>query len=209
VEKLKKPGAAGAGVDLSAAAHHIEEFLRALGHAPSSDPELANTGKLVASAFHDELLRGYRMDAAQILSEALAADGGDMVLVRDLDVTCICPHHLLPASGVLHVGYVPAGKLVGLGALARLAECFSRRLILQETLCEQIAEALATHLGAPFAACVAELSPACLNARGAHPAHARATSAASAGRARHDAALRAQFFALLGQRDTAGMESAP
>jgi GTP cyclohydrolase I len=199
VEKLKREAThAVTEVNLDAAAEHIEGFLRAIGHPPSSDPELANTGKQVAKAFHEELLRGYRMQPAQILAETIAAPGGDLVVVRDLDVTCICPHHLLPASGVVHIGYVPNGKLVGFGALARLAECFARRLTLQETLCEDVAQALVTHLGARGAACVAVLAPACLTARGEQPAHARVTSCATAGVLRDDAALRCEFFALAG-----------
>lgn len=184
--------------DVAAAAKHIEGFLRALGHPVDSAPELAHTGELVASAFHHELLRGYRMDPAAILADTIAADGGDLVVVRDIDVTCICPHHLLPASGVLHIGYVPDGKIVGLGAIARLAECFTRRLILQETLCENVADALVTHLGARGAACVARLAPACLTARVERPAHAKAVTSATAGVLRSDPSLRGEFFALIG-----------
>jgi GTP cyclohydrolase I len=199
VEELKfRPteSAESAGVDLGAAAAAIEAFLRALGHAPEGDPQLRDTGRLVAKAFHEEFLSGYRMSAREILAESVAADGGELVLIRGLDVTCICPHHLLPASGVLHLGYLPAGRVVGLGALARLALCFSRRLILQETLCEEIVYALDRELGAAGAACIAELAPACLNARGERPAHARVVSVATSGRLQSDAALRAEFVAL-------------
>jgi GTP cyclohydrolase I len=199
VEELKSRPAErseSAGVDLAAAAAAIDAFLRALGHAPESDPQLRETGTLVAKAFHEEFLAGYRMSAREILAESVAADGGELVLIRRLDVTCICPHHLLPASGVLHLGYLPAGRVVGLGALARLAHCYARRLILQETLCEEIVSALDRELGAAGAACIAELAPACLNARGERPAHARVVSVATSGRLKSDAALRAEFLAL-------------
>lgn len=207
MEKLseaKTAVAAERAVDLVAAEAHIEGFLRALGHASDTDPELANTARLVATAFHTELLSGYRMRPEQILSETLAADGGDMIVVRDLDVTCVCPHHLLPASGVVHIGYVPSGKIVGFGALARLAECFGRRLTLQETFCEQVAQALVTHLGARGAGCVADLVPTCLTARGQRPAHARVTSVATAGLLKDDPTFRRELFALAGvQKDAA------
>jgi GTP cyclohydrolase I len=185
-----------AAVDLGAAARAIEAFLRALGHPVDSDPQLADTGRLVAEAFHGELLAGYRTDPAEVLRESVAASGGDLVVVRDIDVTCICPHHLLPASGVLHIAYVPTYKVVGLGALSRLAQCFARRLILQETLCEQIADALETQLSAAAAGCIAELAPTCLTARGERPAHARVVSVATTGRLRQDAELRREFFAV-------------
>jgi GTP cyclohydrolase I len=182
-------------VDLAAAARAVDAFLTALGHSPESDPQLAETGRLVAAAFHDELLAGYRTNPADILRDSVAVSGGDLIVVRAIDVTCICPHHLLPASGVIHIGYVPTTKVVGLGALAALARCFSRRLILQETLCEQIVEALQTELEASGAGCIAELAPACLIARGENQAHARVLTTASSGRLRTDPQLRQEFFA--------------
>jgi GTP cyclohydrolase I len=203
VEELKKNTPVVAAeptdtVDLARAALAIETFLRALGHPVDSDAQLRNTGRLVATAFHDELLAGYREDPARILHDSIPAEGSDWVLVRDIDVTCMCPHHLLPASGVVHVGYLPSSKLVGLGAIARLARCYAQRLILQETLCERIAEALVEHLGAAAAGCIADLSPACLTCRGERPAHARVVTFGSAGRLRSDARLRREFLELSG-----------
>lgn len=193
---------AGAGerapaVDLAAAGRAIEAFLTALGHPPSSDPELRETGQLVAAAFHRELLSGYRVRAADVLRDALAADGGgDMVVVRDIAVTCVCPHHLLPASGRVHIGYLPDRRIVGFGALTRLAHAFSRRLILQEALCSQIAEALVHELGARGAGCIAELTPTCMTARGDRATHAQAVTVATAGLLQSDPELRREFFAL-------------
>lgn len=202
MEKLSGTGLED-GVDLDAAARAIEAFLTALGHPPDSDAELRETGKLVARAFHRELLSGYRDDAAAILRDTLAADGcEDMVVVRNIAVTCICPHHLLPATGNLHIGYLPAGRIVGLGALARLAHCYARRLILQESLCKQIAEALVQELGARGAACIAELTPTCMTVRGERATHAQAVTVATAGLLQSDAELRREFFALARQPGT-------
>ena len=181
--------------DLSAAARAIEAFLTALGHAPNSDPQLANTGALVAEAFHDEFLSGYRTSPAEVLSESVAASGGDLIVVRGIAITCMCPHHLLPSSGVVHVAYVPTTKVAGLGALSRLAQCLSRRLVLQETFCEQMAHALETELLAAGSGCIAELSAACLCARGERQTQARVVSVATRGTLQSDAQLRSEFFA--------------
>lgn len=190
-----------ADVDLPAAALAIEAFLRALGHAPEGDPELASTGKLVAAAFHDELLAGYRMRPADILAENMPTQSSAMVVVREIDVACICPHHLLPSTGVLHIGYLPGDRIVGFGAIAQLARCYTRRLTLQETLCERIADALVEHLGAAAAGCIADLSPACLTCREERPANARVVCFATAGRMRDEAALRSEFLALAAPRE--------
>jgi GTP cyclohydrolase I len=183
-------------VDLQAAARAIEAFLTALGHPPDSDPQLRNTGRLVARAFHEEFLCGYAADPAALLRDSIASSGGDLIVVKGLSITCMCPHHLLPATGVVHLGYLPADRIVGFGALERLAQAWSRRLILQEALCEQIAQSLVDDLGARGAGCIAELQPACLTARGKRPTHAKVITAATSGVLRENADLRREFFAL-------------
>ena len=193
-------------VDLQAAARAIEAFLTALGHPPASDPELENTGMLVARAFHEELLSGHRDDPAAILRETLNATSHELIVVRDIPITCMCPHHLLPATGVLHIGYLPGERIVGFGALSRLAQAYARRLILQESLCERVAQALTEHLGARGAGCIAELRPLCLTARGERPAQASVVTAATSGELLHDAALRREFFDLVRTR---GQEARP
>ena len=170
-------------VDLPAAARAIEAFLQALGHPVTSDPELASTGARVAEAFHRDLLEGYRSDPAAILADACASPPGpgSLVMVQDIATTAMCPHHLLPAPGVVHLAYAPGERLAGLGALGTLVQAFARRLILQETLAQNVAEALVTHLGARAAACAADLQPTCVTARGGRQHAARATSIAFAG----------------------------
>ncbi|HEX4353160.1 MAG TPA: GTP cyclohydrolase I, partial [Polyangiales bacterium] len=100
-----------------------------------------------------------------------------------------------------HIAYVPHRKVVGFGAIARLAQMFSRRLILQETLCEEVARALESELGAAATGCIADLVPSCLTARGERPAHARVLTFATTGRLRDEANLRREFFAFAGVKE--------
>jgi GTP cyclohydrolase I len=184
-------------VDLEKAEGAVRALLESLGVRVEADPELAATPRLVAEAWSSELLAGYRMDPAAILADAVATSSSDVVAVRDIAVTVMCPHHLLPAPGVVHVAYAPSGRLVGLGALARLVECFARRLTLQETLVQNVADALIEHLGAQGAGCAALLSPTCLTARGARCHAARATSLAARGSMQPGEPLHAVLTALL------------
>lgn len=170
-----------ASADLERAAQAIEAFLSALGHSPDSDPELGQTGARVAEAFHNDLLAGYRMDPAAILSDTCATASDDLVILTGVTTTAVCPHHLLPATGVAHVAYLPNGKLAGLGAIARLVQCFARRLVLQEKLARDVAEALVEHLDAKAAGCVVDLEPTCMIARGGRQVGARALTMAFAG----------------------------
>jgi GTP cyclohydrolase I len=203
VEELKprEPGRASGSqpgrVDRTRAAAAITEFLRALGFEPARDPELADTARLVADAYADELLVGYRLDPAEILADCVSASSSDLVAVRDIRAVIVCPHHLMPAVGVVHVAYAPAGRVVGFGALARLVSCYARRLTLQESLAESIAAALCTQLGARGAGCVADLSPTCLTARAERCDVARALSVATAGEMAPGGPLHAAFVATL------------
>ncbi len=167
--------------DLDRAARAVEDFLDALGLPVADDPELVGTGKRVAEAFALDMLSGYAMDPATILADTTATKAPGNVLVTGIATTAICPHHLLPATGVVHVGYEPGGKVVGLGSLGRLVQCYARRLILQEDLGQRIVEALVTHLGARAAGCVVDLSPTCMVARGGRLHGARAITTAFAG----------------------------
>ena len=103
-------------VDRRAAARAIEDFLRALGHEPTGD--LADTGQRVADAWADDLLRGYAVDAASVLRAGaidVAEGQRGLVLIRDLAITTVCPHHLLPAHGTGTVAYLPEARLAGIG----------------------------------------------------------------------------------------------
>lgn len=183
-------------IDHDRAARAIVEFLRALGAPVDSDPELRETGKKVADAFADELLAGYRMDPAAILAEATEAQTKGLVVLGSIPTTAMCPHHLLPAPGVVHVGYLPGSRVVGLGALGQLVQCFARRLILQEELGESIVDALMRHLDAEGAACLVELAPMCVTARGGRYHGARAITSAYAGRLADDT-FRREFLSRL------------
>jgi GTP cyclohydrolase I len=179
IRRAEAPGD-GTHVDLNRAAHAIEEFLRALDLDPATHAELGQTGRLVAATFAHDLLGGYALDPRAVLADTMPGSE-ELVLVRNIATTVMCPHHLLPAQGVVHLAYVPHGRLAGLGALARLVDCFSRRLVLQETMTRHVAEALVEHLGAAAAGCIADLSPACLTARGERRHDARVVSLATAG----------------------------
>jgi GTP cyclohydrolase IA len=182
-------------IDRAAAARAIETFLRAVGAPVDDDPELRETPGRVAAAYVDELLAGYDEDPAAILRDTTDTGAPGMVVVRDLPVATMCPHHLLPAQGTAHVGYVPRGRVVGLGALGRLLQCYARRLVLQEDLGQSVADALVTHLGAQGAACRVDLSPTCLTIRGGRHHGARAVTTAFAGALAEDRALQHQFLA--------------
>ena len=150
-------------VDRPAAAAAIDAFLRALGRDPAREPELRGTGERVAAAYLDELCDGYSKDpVALVQAHRLASTSTDLVVLRDARVTTMCPHHLLPATGVATVAFAPRGALVGLGALVELLDACAHRLVLQEEIGAVVAEALVTALQPSWAGCRLVLEHGCV-----------------------------------------------
>lgn len=155
-------------MDQEAAASAIVAFLKALGKAPEG--ELAATPALVAEAWCNDLLAGSGEDPAAVLRDGAVpsepADRTGPVVLRDLAVTLVCPHHLLPAHGHALVAYLPGERVAGFGAVSRAVAAATRRLTLQERATGAIAEALVRGLGARGALCRLELVHTCMLSRG-------------------------------------------
>jgi GTP cyclohydrolase I len=153
-------------VDRAAAAAAIEAFLRAIGLDPDGDAALSGTGARVADAFADDLCAGYDVDVDALVSDNALPGEGAIVIVRGIDVTTTCPHHLMPAIGRADVAFAPNGKLIGVGAVARVVHAFSQRLTLQETIGDAVVGALDRVLAPHWVACRLDLAHACMIARG-------------------------------------------
>lgn len=187
-------------VDREAAARAIEDFLRALGHSIEGD--LEGTGERVADAWADDLLEGEPIDASAVLREGAIAGGGStgLVIVRDIDVVTMCPHHLLPAHGRALVAYLPGRMLAGIGTIAHVVDVLARRLTLQERIGADVADLLVSELGARGALCSLSLTHACLLARGERKATAVVETLAVAGTFAEPTSDRDLAFAAIGRR---------
>ncbi len=161
---------------------------------------LAGTPERVAEAWIEDLLDGYRRDPVAILADAMPSRGRDLVAITGIDFHSVCPHHLLPSRGVAHVAYLPGGKVAGFGQIVRLLDCFAHRLVLEEDLARQVAEALVSHLGARGAACILDAEQACLTMRGERRRAARAHVQCFEGALDTDARLQGRFLELVGAR---------
>jgi GTP cyclohydrolase I len=185
----------------------VATFLDALGLPPEvrRHPEVAGTPRRVAEAFLGEMVDGYGSDPAAILADGISQARGDLVAVTGIDFHAVCPHHLLPYHGMAHVAYVPAGRVVGFGQLARLVDCFAHRLVIEEELARNVAEALMRHLGARGAACLLDAEQLCLTVRGARRRGARAHAQCFRGLLESDRGLRARFLRLVGSASSSGL----
>jgi GTP cyclohydrolase IA len=122
----------------------------------------------------------------------------ELVLAKAIPFSSLCQHHLLPFIGVAHVGYLPAGRILGLSKLARVVELFSRRLQLQERLTTQVADWLQAQLAPKGVGVVLEAEHLCMSLRGARAVGARTMTSTLHGLLRSDPRSRQEFFALTG-----------
>ena len=154
-------------IDRTAAAHAIDAFLHAIGRDPAREPDLVGTGARVADAYADELCAGYAVDTRALLGESAIAGASDgLVVVRDIPITTMCPHHLLPASGTATIAMHVADKLVGLGTLVALVEAHARRLTLQERIGDAVVSDIEAVLKPAWVGCRLVLVHGCMVARG-------------------------------------------
>lgn len=173
-------------------------ILHALGEAPERDGLLRTPERVARSlAF---LTSGQHVDPAEILSGALFEEEYDqMVLVKDIEFYSLCEHHMLPFTGVAHIAYLPAGRIVGLSKLPRVLEAFSRRLQVQERLTRQVAEVIDTTLRPRGVAVMIEAEHFCMMMRGVSKQNSKTVTSVMLGAFREDATLREEFTSAVGR----------
>jgi GTP cyclohydrolase I len=144
------------------------------------------------------LTSGYEQDAKEILNDAMfVEDYDEMVIVKDIDFSSLCEHHLLPFLGKCHVAYMPGRKIVGLSKIPRLVEMFSRRLQVQERLTTQIASTINEVLQPRGVAVVMEAVHLCMLMRGVEQQNSKAITSAMLGSFRDNPETRAEFMGLI------------
>jgi len=144
------------------------------------------------------LTSGYGKDAKEILNGAMfVEDYDEMVIVKDIDFSSMCEHHLLPFVGKCHVAYMPGRKIVGLSKIPRLVEMFSRRLQVQERLTTQIANTINEVLQPRGVAVVMEAVHLCMLIRGVEKQNSKAITSAMLGSFRDRPETRAEFMELI------------
>ncbi|MBD9235691.1 MAG: GTP cyclohydrolase I FolE, partial [Alistipes onderdonkii] len=145
--------------------HHYTGILRLLGEDPAREG-LQKTPERVAKAM-SFLTKGYDENPLEIIRSAtFREEYKQMVLVKDIELYSLCEHHMLPFYGKAHVAYIPNGHITGLSKIARVVECFARRLQVQERLTVQIRDCIQEALNPMGVAVVIEASHMCMQMRG-------------------------------------------
>ena len=173
----------------------VREILSAVGEDLNRDG-LKDTPARVARMY-GELLAGMHDDPNTHLGRVFNENYDEIVLLRDIPFYSMCEHHLMPFIGSAHVAYLPSGKILGVSKLARIVDCFAKRLQVQERLTAQIADFLNEHLKPRGVAVVLEASHSCMTIRGIKKPGSIMVTSALRGIFKKDPRSRAEVLGLM------------
>jgi GTP cyclohydrolase I len=157
---------------------------------------LLKTPERVAKAMQF-ITQGYQMDAREILNSAKFHESySEMVIVKDIELYSLCEHHMLPFFGKAHIAYIPNGVITGLSKIARVVDCFSRRLQVQERMTHQILDVIQETLNPLGVAVVIEAKHLCMMMRGVQKQNSSTTTSAFSGQFEHNE-TRSEFLRLI------------
>jgi GTP cyclohydrolase IA len=195
IDPLRAPGPVGE-FDHPRIVAAVREILIGIGENPDRDG-LRNTPERVARAYA-EMFRGLRQQPEDVLATVFDIGHDELVVVKGIEVWSCCEHHLVPFTGVAHVGYIPNrnGKITGLSKLARLVDIYAKRPQVQERLTTQVADALSRILEPRGVIVVIECEHLCMTMRGVRKPGSKTITSAVRGQLRN-AATRAEAMQLI------------
>lgn len=173
----------------------VREILQAIGEDPDREG-LVGTPRRIAEMYY-EIFYGIGQDPSEPLCVGFEENHREMVVLRDIPFYSMCEHHLLPFFGVVHIGYIPNGRVVGISKLARAVDLIARRPQLQERLTTQIAEAIQDAIQPQGVGVVVEAEHLCMTMRGIKKPGSRVVTSALRGLYRKNPATRAEFFSVI------------
>ena len=179
-----------------------EEAVRALLRWAGDDPGregLRDTPQRVVDAYRD-WFSGYQIDPAAYLRRTFEEVAGydEMIVLRDISFESHCEHHIAPMIGRVHIGYLPANKVVGISKLARVVDGYARRLQVQEKLTAKIADCIAEVLKPRGVGVVVDAAHECMTTRGVHKRSVSMVTSRMIGSFRSDARTRSEFLTFIG-----------
>jgi GTP cyclohydrolase I len=144
------------------------------------------------------LTQGYKENIKKIINNAIFEEEcNDMVIVKDIEFYSMCEHHMLPFYGKCHIGYIPNGKIFGVSKLARIVDCFARRLQLQERLTRQVADTILESVEPEGVGVVMEAQHMCMRMRGVGKQESLMVTSAMLGSFRTEQSTRMEFLNLI------------
>jgi GTP cyclohydrolase I len=181
----------------------IEQAVRMIIEGIGDDPDregVVDTPRRVADMY-EEIFAGIGRDPAEVMGAVKGADHDEMIMVKDIPLTALCEHHMLPFNGRAHVAYIPNrdGRITGLSKIARVVDVCSKRLQVQERLTTQVADAIEQALEPRGVFVVIEAEHLCMTMRGVKKPGSMTVTSAVRGLFRSDERTRQEAISLIGK----------
>lgn len=186
------PDESGAGIE-----ENFKRTLQYIGEDVNREG-LLETPKRMRRAY-DEIFAGYRQDPNDLVKTFTQGSCQEMVILKNAEFYSTCEHHFFPFFGHCSIGYVPNGKVIGVSKLARLLDCYSRRMQIQERMTSQIADFLVDSLNPLGVYVICEGVHFCMTSRGVRKQDASMVTSAIRGEFTKNAAMRNEFLHLIGK----------
>ena len=186
------PDESGSGIE-----ENIKRILQYIGEDVNREG-LLETPKRVRKAY-EEVFSGYKMDPKSLVKTFTQGTCKEMVILKNAEYVSFCEHHMFPFFGHCSIGYVPRDKVIGVSKLARLLDCYAKRMQIQERMTSQIADFLEKELDALGVYVVCEGVHFCMKGRGVKKQDSSMVTSAIRGQFMENAAMRQEFLSLIGK----------
>lgn len=177
----------------------VRTLIRWAGDDPTREGLVGTPDRVVRS--YEEFFAGYTVDPVDVLQRTFEETDGydEMVLLRDIEFSSHCEHHMVPIIGKAHVAYLPDRRVVGISKLARVVEIYAKRMQIQEKMTAQVANTINDVLQPKGVAVVIEAAHQCMTTRGVNKAGVSMVTSRMLGAFRDDASTRREFLAMIGK----------
>lgn len=182
-------------VDLERIQRAVREILIAVGEDPDREGLLDTPARV--ARMYAEIFSGLHTDPAEYLKKSFTQKHDEMVLVKEIEFSSCCEHHLLPFTGKAHIAYLPDGQVVGLSKLARVVEAVARRPQVQERMTEDLADLIMREVRPRGVAVIVEASHSCMTIRGVRKPGAMTITSAMRGLFKSNPMTRNELMSLV------------
>ena len=177
---------------------HITRLIAFMGDDPEREGLIETPDRVIRS--YEKLFGGYNTIIDKNLIKVFKNDGYDeMILMKDIPFFSTCEHHIIPFFGKAHIAYIPGNHIIGISKLVRIMEGFTRRLTIQERICQQITETLQSLLKPAGVACVLEAQHLCMMARGVEKYSSILVTSSLTGVFKEKIETRNEFMSMIGK----------
>ncbi len=174
---------------------NVRRLLEYIGEDPEREGLKETPDRVIKS--YEKLFGGYKQKPADVIKVFEDDTCDEMVIVKNIEFYSTCEHHMLPFFGKAHIAYIPNGKVIGISKLIRIMEIYTRRLNIQERICQQITEALQGLLNPLGVACVLEATHLCMTARGVEKQNSIMVTSSLTGAFKEKGEARSEFMSMI------------